>query len=171
MKLGTQYWGFVVFGSVTFVASSMLSKTNHRRKGTQHMRASIKNYMDALKKQREERGEDAEGFSLIELIVVVVILGILAAVAIPVFLGLQERAEGEARQAVAANGATQVAAHIASDSDEALDLTNLEDGDTYVITVADPTSLDEFCVTVTEGADTATSGPGCTTAPAAPPAG
>ena len=50
------------------------------------MRASIKNYMDALRKQREERGEDG-GFSLIELIVVVVILGILAANVL-LYLGL-----------------------------------------------------------------------------------
>ena len=76
------------------------------------MRASIKNYMDALRKQREERGEDG-GFSLIELIVVVVILGILAAIAIPIFLNIQDQAKQSAADAVAGNAATQVAAQLA----------------------------------------------------------
>lgn len=75
------------------------------------MRATIRNYMDAVKRRREE-GDEA-GFSLIELIVVVVILGILAAIAIPVFTGLQDQAKKSALESVVGNAASQVASDIA----------------------------------------------------------
>lgn len=126
------------------------------------MRASIKNYMEALRKQREERGEDG-GFSLIELIIVVVILGILAAIAIPIFLNIQQDARDNALQSVTSNAATQVAAAMAQDGDvsaDEVDLSNLEqDG---IALTASGATVDDICVQGTQsGAANASAGPGC----------
>ena len=73
--------------------------------------------MDAQKRRKlEETGE--EGFSLIELIIVVVILGILVAIAIPIFANIQATARLNAVKAVAANAATQWTAGLAGNPKE-----------------------------------------------------
>lgn len=143
------------------------------------MRSFVRNYIQAEKARREESGE--AGFSLIELIVVVVILGILAAVAIPVFLGLQAQAEESSVNSVIANGASQVASDLGlekADADIRASLDKLGDqsGVDLTVTPASGLEIDNFCV---EGEKTGVaddkikpSGPGCTAStPTTPPAG
>lgn len=120
-------------------------------------------------RMRARREEGEGGFSLIELIVVVAILGVLVAIAIPVFGNIQGTARLNAAKAVAANGATQATALLAQASPATL----IESGDAN-ITVGwgnvvgtngtAPTTIDGVCVWAAytgDAAAKATSGPGC----------
>ncbi|MEK6648164.1 MAG: prepilin-type N-terminal cleavage/methylation domain-containing protein [Actinomycetota bacterium] len=72
----------------------------------------ISRMMGALSARRNSLQEKEKGFTLIELLVVIVIIGILAAIAVPVYMGVQNNAKNSAVQSDLSNAKTAVIASL-----------------------------------------------------------
>ena len=109
-----------------------------------------------LARIRKSAEEKDQGFTLIELLVVIIIIGILAAIAIPVFLNQRQKGYKADMKSVAKNGATAVesAATETNGNYSTIDLAAAQgEGfhwDTAVQGVTVATSADEYCIAVAD---------------------
>jgi type IV pilus assembly protein PilA len=110
----------------------------------------ISRMMGELTARRNSLKEKEKGFTLIELLVVVVIIGILAAIAIPVYLGVQNSAKDSTAKADLVNAKTSVVAY-QTDNNSTLPTAAML---IPALSTATPPGLGNYGFTLSNGAST-----------------